>query len=160
MIFRASQIIIALKSLLVQDRTFEDLPRFATISHSLNKLRIKDAVFLWSKEWEIAFQALKHALVDALVLVLPILGKPYIIHTDASTIGLGACLLQVNPETSSEHLIAHCSRRLRHERNCATITLDSQYVAITIVRVDNWSCTARKKICPCVGQISCVATLS
>ncbi|KHJ94286.1 hypothetical protein OESDEN_05783 [Oesophagostomum dentatum] len=54
------------------------------------------------------------------------MGQYYIIHTDASTIGVGACLLQVNSDTCNEHPIPYCSRPLtKHEKNYAVIELEA-----------------------------------
>ncbi|KHJ83155.1 reverse transcriptase, partial [Oesophagostomum dentatum] len=63
------------------------IPRFSFIATPLNKLLAKNTLFEWKAEQEEAFLSLKSALVKAPVLVPPVLGRPYIIHTDASTIG-------------------------------------------------------------------------
>ena len=49
---------------------------------------------MWSKECQEGFDALKHALTTALVLVYPDYTQPFILKTDASLKGLGAVLSQ------------------------------------------------------------------
>ena len=63
----------------------------------------------WSDECEAAFQKLKATLVTAPVLKVP---EPFIVHSDASDVGLGVVLSQVG-EDGEEHPIAYTSRKLK-----------------------------------------------
>lgn len=65
---------------------------FGTLSKPLTVLLKKGSVFVWAQEQQQSFQALKDALVTALVLALPDLSKPFVIETDASDKGIGAVL--------------------------------------------------------------------
>lgn len=95
------------------------IPRFAIIAKPLHTLLSKYVPFIWTKAHETSFSHLKKALIQAPVLVSSSFGRPYIIHTDVSIVGLGACLLQAN-STNSEHPMAYCSRSFnKHEKNYA-----------------------------------------
>ena len=68
--------------------------------------------FVWSKECQEGFNALKHALTTAPVLVYPDYTQPFILETDASLKGLGAVLSQKG-KNGEVCLIAYASRSLR-----------------------------------------------
>jgi hypothetical protein len=63
---------------------------FANIAKSLNH-----TYFQWTPEVEATFQTLKGALCVAPVLSYPQPGKRFIVDTDASNIGIGRVLSQV-----------------------------------------------------------------
>ncbi|XP_026223394.1 uncharacterized mitochondrial protein AtMg00860-like [Anabas testudineus] len=67
---------------------------FATIAGPLHRLTEKGKRFEWSSACTTAFQQLKAALADALVLALPDPQQPFILDTDASNVGVGAVLSQ------------------------------------------------------------------
>lgn len=71
------------------------IPNFALIAAPLNKLTRKGERFCWREEHEVAFRELQTALVSDTVLTLfrPDAATTEL-HTDTSTIGLGAMLLQ------------------------------------------------------------------
>ncbi|CAI6355505.1 unnamed protein product [Macrosiphum euphorbiae] len=71
------------------------IPKFALIASPLNKLTKKGERFCWGEEHEAAFRKLQAALVSDSVLTLfrPDAATTEL-HTDASTIGLGAMLMQ------------------------------------------------------------------
>ena len=66
--------------------------------------------FVWSKECQEGFDALKNALTTAPVLAYPDYSQPFILETDASLKGLGAVLSQKGGEV---RVIAYASRSLR-----------------------------------------------
>ncbi|XP_048591414.1 uncharacterized mitochondrial protein AtMg00860-like [Brassica napus] len=85
---------------------------FSSIAKPLTKLTSKGVPFLRVAETEKAFKKLKEALTTAPVLALPEQGKPYMVYTDASRVGLGCVLMQ------GGRVIAYASRQLRkHEDN-------------------------------------------
>ncbi|GJU15633.1 reverse transcriptase [Tanacetum coccineum] len=78
---------------------------YAIISHPLTALLKKNA-YKWSGATQQAFEALKLAMSQALVLKLPNFNEPFIVETDASGIGVGAVLQQ------GGHPIAYMSKDL------------------------------------------------
>lgn len=79
---------------------------FAIIARPLTNLLKKHELFVWTKEHQQAFQALKHALCSALVLGIPNFSKPFALETDACQNGVGAVLLQ------DGHPLAYVSKPL------------------------------------------------
>ena len=81
----------------------------------------------WENSQESAFQTLKTCLVTPPVLHLPDPQKPFILQTDASSVGLGAVLLQ---EHSDEKFpVAYASRKLL-PREQAYSTIEKECLAI------------------------------
>ncbi|CAA7017780.1 unnamed protein product [Microthlaspi erraticum] len=78
---------------------------FATMAQPMTKLTGKDVPFVWSAECEESFSQLKEMLTTTPVLALPEPGKPYMVYTDASGIGLGCVLMQEG------RVIAYASRQ-------------------------------------------------
>ena len=104
------------------------IPNFAKWSKPLNALIVPPAhqakvcrgemkkleltKFVWSKECQEGFDALKHALTTAPVLAYPDYTQPFILETDASLKGLGAVLSQKGKDREVR-IIAYASRSLR-----------------------------------------------
>nr|GEX31700.1 hypothetical protein [Tanacetum cinerariifolium] len=65
---------------------------YAMVSQLLNAL-LKKNYFQWSNVVEIAFENLKKAMMEALVLGLPDFDQEFVIETDASCTRIGAVLL-------------------------------------------------------------------
>ena len=70
----------------------------------------------WGSEQQEAFDTLKRSCVSAPILGYPIIGKPFILHTDASLNGLGAVLYQKDQE-GKIRVIAYASRSLSNQNN-------------------------------------------
>ena len=68
---------------------------FATIAAPLHQCSKKMTTFVWSTEAESAFTKLKTALSNAPVLAYPDPALPFLLDTDASSVGIGAVLSQV-----------------------------------------------------------------
>mgnify|MGYP002804318909 CR=1 FL=1 len=87
------------------------IPMFADKTFSMRKLMLKNAKFVWCDKCEQEFRNLKKDITSASAL------KPFntnnrcIICTDASSVGLGAVLMQ--KEAGRESIIAFASRPLR-----------------------------------------------
>ena len=75
----------------------------------INNLLQKEAVFLWVKEQQAAFETLKDDLNNSVTLQYPVEEEPIIIDTDASKHGLGVYLLQKNQNGKAERPLAFAS---------------------------------------------------
>jgi hypothetical protein len=84
---------------------------FSKKAMPLYNLLRKGVTYEWTDAQEEAFEALKHALTTAPVLAYPDFDRPFVLHTDASTIGLGAVLAQKD-DANREHVVAYASRTL------------------------------------------------
>src|SRR5208282_1124204 len=85
---------------------------FANIAAPLHMLAKKGVRFIWGPEQQNAFEELKVRLISAPVLAMPIDDGVYYLDTDASDIGLGAVLSQV--QDGVERPIAYASRSLNN----------------------------------------------
>ena len=86
------------------------IPDFATVAKPLTRLISGDNPWTWCTEEQVAFQRLKDDLVSAPVLGYPDPKLPYILDTDASAVGVGAVLSQV--QEGKERVIAYYSKTL------------------------------------------------
>ena len=96
------------------------VPQFSTIAKPLHRLVGKEVEWEWTQECQEAFDALKCGLVEAPVLGYPDPKLPYILDTDASAVGVGAVLSQI--QDGKERVISYYSKTMdQHERNyCVT----------------------------------------
>ena len=78
---------------------------YAVISAPLTDLLKKDK-FMWGVDADEAFNKHKNVITQAPVLALPDFSKPFTLEIDASGIGVGVVLSQM------QHLIAYFSKKL------------------------------------------------
>jgi hypothetical protein len=97
------------------------IPDFSKIAAPLNKLLIKDVPWSFGDDQAAAFERLRHLLISAPILAHPNYDKPFILHTDASTIGIGGVLSQTQDD-GQEHPIAYISRTLTSAEKNYTAT--------------------------------------
>lgn len=64
---------------------------YATIASPLADLLKKDC-FQWTSATDLAFHNLKLAITSALILALPDFSQPFVLETDASSVGICAVL--------------------------------------------------------------------
>ena len=83
---------------------------FATIAKPLHGLTQKDKAFFWSETCQRAFESLKTAVISSPILAYSDAEGELILDTDASGVGLGAVLSQV--QEGSERVIGYYSRTL------------------------------------------------
>ncbi|CAD6186088.1 unnamed protein product [Caenorhabditis auriculariae] len=99
---------------------------FASLAAPLHNLTKEDTEFNWTPEHEKSFNELKSRLTTAPILAGPTPGQPYQIESDASSIAIGAVLLQAKNPGEPLHAIAYASRKLRAaERNYAAIETEA-----------------------------------
>jgi len=97
------------------------VPNFSEVALPLTSLTKKDVPFVWSPECESSFQALKNCLTSAPALAYPIPDEEatFILDTDASDVGIGAVLSQV--QNGEEKVVAYASKGLtKSQRNYCT----------------------------------------
>ena len=87
------------------------IANFSQIAHSLHLLTKKDQEYVWGEAQKQAFEELKNWLTSSPVLRLPNLSKPFIVQTDASKLGTGAVLLQMD-DAGVAHPCAYLSQTL------------------------------------------------
>ena len=85
-------------------------PRFLYYHQPLHQLIQKNTKFCWPEEHTQSFNTLKHKLVQTPLFMYPEFQQhsyPFVVRTDASSVGLGAVLDQ------NEHVITYSSRALK-----------------------------------------------
>ena len=86
------------------------LPDFAKVAKPLTRLVSEDNSWVWNTEEQTALQRLKNSLVSAPVLGYPDPKLQYILGTNASAVGVGAVLSQI--QEGEERVIAYYSKTL------------------------------------------------
>ncbi|KAK4517547.1 uncharacterized protein ATC70_000887 [Mucor velutinosus] len=91
-------------------------PNFSSVAAPLTELThgngAKKRAIVWNDQCEVSFKAIKQMLTSSPLLKLPDMSKPYRIETDASDFGVGAVLLQEDPDSSTWLPIAYESKKL------------------------------------------------
>ena len=104
------------------------IPNFASIASPLVELTKKGSKFVWSAKQHDGFQMLKFLLCKAPILAYPQLDHPFILQTDASDLGLGAVLTQLDSR-GCERVISYASRSLS-DREKAYSTTEKEALAV------------------------------
>ena len=93
---------------------------FSDIASPLSQLTKKDIPFIWTRECQEAMDFLKEALCSAPILAYPQPQGNYILDTDASNVGVGGVLSQI--QEGQERVISYGSNKLdRAQQNyCVT----------------------------------------
>ena len=98
---------------------------YSSLAQPLYALTRKDASYHWTAECEPAFNYLKSCLITAPVLVYPDFDRDFVLETDASILGLGAILSQVQDD-GKLHPLAYASRSLsKSEKNYPVTELET-----------------------------------
>ena len=88
------------------DRRF--IKNFAELARPLHRLTKRNSCFIWSEACQEAFNELRLCLCSAPVLAYLDFSRPFLLDTDASDVGIGGVLSQVDGE-GREHIIAYGS---------------------------------------------------
>lgn len=89
---------------------------FSEIIKPLTNLTGKNTRFQWTQLQNKAFDALKHALVNATYLTIPKWDRPFIIFTDASETAMGAALAQLNDDQTGLDFICFSSKKFNTQQ--------------------------------------------
>ena len=93
---------------------------FAHIAEPLYNLLRKDVTFVWSAAQTQAVVTLKAKLAQAPVVMFPRYEEPFLLHTDASNVGIGAVLMQrLNGRL---HPVAYVSKTLNKAQRSYAVT--------------------------------------
>jgi hypothetical protein len=103
------------------------IKEYALIASPLTELLKQTNPFIWSTTCEDAFQKLKQSLIQPPVLATLDPGKPFVVHTDASDVAVGAVLMQKHDEGLRP--LAYFSKKLG-EREMNYPTHDKELLAI------------------------------
>jgi hypothetical protein len=85
------------------------LDHYSHVKKPLTDLTKKDDGFDWGDDQQAAFDDIKQMLTSVPVLRNPHWTRPFILHTDWSKAGVGACLSQVDDD-GHEYAVAYASR--------------------------------------------------
>lgn len=96
------------------------IPQFASISEPLTRLLRKNQRWEWGSEQRDAFEQIRAHLVSAPTLSCPDFSVPFVLQTDASSVGIGAVLIQ--NISDEEHVIAFASRALSEPEKKYSVT--------------------------------------
>ena len=109
------------------------IKNFSGITKPLNDLLTKDTEFVWAQEQQQAFEQLKNAISEQSMLEFPRKNWQFEVHTDASTVAVGAVLLQRDPE-GKPHIIEHFSKVLAKAQRKVSIPVLECYAIIMALR--------------------------
>ena len=119
-------------------------PNFAETALPLTKLTGGSVPYKWTQNCQAAFEHLKAMLTREPVLRSPDFTKPFVLHTDASDVAIGAVLLQENSNTL--HPVAYFSAKLDvHQINYSTV--EKELLAI-VAAVKKFECYLQPSIIP------------
>ncbi|XP_072962622.1 uncharacterized mitochondrial protein AtMg00860-like [Typha angustifolia] len=83
---------------------------------------LQKGAFTWTNKSKEAFEALKKAMISALVLVLADFTKPFTIECDTSGVDIGAVFQEGRPKAYMSKALSECSQLLStNEREMLTI---------------------------------------
>ena len=97
----------------------------------------------WEDTHQSVFEMLKMKLCSAPVLMVPDYSKPFVLHVDASSYAIGACVSQEN-SLGEEHPVAYASQKLSETQSkWSTIEKEAYAVVWALKRFDSMLFGAR-----------------
>ena len=106
---------------------------FALIAQPLHRLTECTNTFVWTNECQESFDKLRDCLYSTPILAYPNFQKPFILDTDASDVGIGAVLSQLD-EDGCERVIAYGSRLLTKPERQYCVTRRELLAVVTFTR--------------------------
>ena len=88
------------------------VPNYSKIALPLYQLTQKDNPFVWTSQYQAAFETLKKLLSECPILAFPDFSLPFQLETNTSRQGLGAVLAQQHRD-NTVHPVAYASRTLQ-----------------------------------------------
>ncbi|GFY34402.1 hypothetical protein TNCV_3978621 [Trichonephila clavipes] len=117
----------------------EYIPKYSELVYPLTELtkkRVPDSI-PWTEKHDSSFHLLKKALVEAPLLYSPVPDKPYTIHSDASQIGIAACLSQKCGDKC--YPIAYASQKLsKTQQSWSTIERETFAIVWSLKKFEVW----------------------
>ncbi|XP_011859141.1 PREDICTED: uncharacterized protein LOC105556658 [Vollenhovia emeryi] len=86
------------------------IPQFVSVTEPLTRLLKKSRRWEWEHDQDSAFEKIRSLLMSPPILARPDFTLPFVLQTDASSVGIGAVLAQTTDDV--EHVIAYASRAL------------------------------------------------
>jgi hypothetical protein len=112
------------------------LPNYQILTAPLYKLLSKRVPFVWTNEESAIFHHLKTALADQVYLTLPDWSREFRVSTDASLLGIGAKVSQLDPDTGQDKPIQFLGRKLSNsERSMAPIYLELSGICWAVTKL-------------------------
>jgi hypothetical protein len=108
------------------------IPNYAEICAPLHQLKRKGVKFKWSEQCQKSFEKLKEIISNPPVLHLADFTKPFVVQTDASTVGAGGILLQYN-DNQDLMPIAYYSKKFNEAELKYSIYEKEAYSAILCI---------------------------
>lgn len=84
------------------------VPGFGSLVAPMTKLLQAKTLWPWNRERQKAFERVKIMLIERPILIYPDFRAPFVLETDASAVGLGACLM--HDQGSGLQLVAYASK--------------------------------------------------
>ncbi|GFY29326.1 retrovirus-related Pol polyprotein from transposon 17.6 [Trichonephila clavipes] len=117
----------------------EYIPKYSELVYPLTELtkkRVPDSI-PWTEKHDSSFHLLKKALVEAPSLYSPVPDKPYTIHSDASQIGIAACLSQKCGDKC--YPIAYASEKLsKTQQSWSNIEREAFAIVWSLKKFEVW----------------------
>ena len=142
------------------------LPAITSVLHPLYRLLKKSARWSWGKKHKHAFKKAKELVSKAPVLTHYSVNSPVKLYCDASSYGLGACLMHVIE--GQEKPVAYASRVLTQtETNYAQIEREALAIIFAVRKFHQYLCgrpftlvTHHRPLCKILGHNQGVPTLA
>lgn len=108
------------------------IPDFATVAEPWTRLLKKGARWEWGGDQDRALSQVRESLTTAPVLACPDFEQPFVLQTDASSVGLGAVLTQTLQ--GEERVIAYASRALAGPETRYSVTEQECLAVVWAIR--------------------------
>ncbi|CAG2198867.1 Transposon Ty3-I Gag-Pol polyprotein,Transposon Ty3-G Gag-Pol polyprotein,Retrovirus-related Pol polyprotein from transposon 297 [Mytilus edulis] len=106
--------------------------KFSDIAAPLSQLTRKDVPFEWTQPCQESFEKLKIALTTSPILAYPQSDGMFILDTDASNIGIGAVLSQI--QENKEKVISYASKKLDRVQQRYSVTRRELLAVVTFIQ--------------------------